>query len=951
MTSNKLKSELDLFNEVKNNFLNLDPARFVENTLSIDGMKFTVLDNGWKFMADIYRYIAHQATKSTGKPVVIKKGRQVGATMMAGALDLYFTNSGLFTKPPVRVVHLFPALAQVKKFSQDKLESMIRTAHNDVINKNKLKSANAVDNLTMKQFNTGTLWVDSIGTDGDRIRGMTADIAFFDECFPYDQHILTSAGKIKIGRLHEMLSQGKEVPLIMSFNEDSEIFEYKKMLNSWNRGSRSIVQIKAGKRKIKCTPDHKMLTESGWKMAKDLSSGDLLMSRNDGAQFTRALNSDQEQVVLGSFLGDGHLSPCKKNSYRLKINHGMSQEEYCKFKASIFKSKTQIKKNNGYSKKDSVQFCSKLFGINGDFPSKKTSCPQWILDKLDERGLAIWFMDDGSCIKKWGNSGSAILHTSAFDEDSQVRIVKKLNSMGIDSKYKKYYHKQKKKDYFCILINKDGFAALSSKISKYVHPSMEYKILKEDCCEKYNWSSEFKEYGYIVVDNVLSLEEKELVFDIEVEDNHNFILTPENRSKNSGGPIVSNCQDMMAQGIGNATKILTASKYGPVGKGVQVFFGTPKEKNSYFSTIWEMSDQKYYHLGCKNCKETFPFYLPEDDRWKEIWVEGHTIQCPNCKFKQKKVEAIDNGKWVSSKPNQDCKFVGFHINQLYIPYFSKENILDLMPENNPAQTERIWKNEVVGEFYSGYGMPITKSDIYNLCRDSDRYFSKKIDGYRTPTYVGLDWGGKNDNKTDIGGQSYSCAVVLSVAPDGTLLIEHAHKLRKNNYEYKKETVFEMFRRFGVRRGVSDWFFGQDVVHDLQLRYGEKFLGAQGSASLVKPLKYREDELMITYNKDLMIEEIFDLFRKGKIRFPWKSYEYIEWLIDHCTSMEVKQKVIAGNPIKTYVKGGAPNDGLMALMYAYMAYKFDLTKGFSIKPGHEKEWEPPTATLAKVWRKI
>ena len=54
-------------------------------------------------------------------------------------------------------------------------------------------------------------------------------------------------------------------------------------------------------------------------------------------------------------------------------------------------------------------------------------------------------------------------------------------------------------------------------------------------------------------------------------------------------------QDMFSQAIGNAQKILTASKYGPVGKGVQVFFGTPKQKNSYFSTIWEMSDQRYYH--------------------------------------------------------------------------------------------------------------------------------------------------------------------------------------------------------------------------------------------------------------------------------------------------------------------------------------------------------------------
>jgi hypothetical protein len=588
MKKKQLKTELDIFNDLKSSFLDLDPASFIENNLTLDGQPFKILGNGWRFMVDIYRYIALQSTKKNGKPVVIKKGRQVGATMMAGALDLYFTNSGIFNNPPVRVIHLFPALAQVKKFSQDKLEGMIRTAKNDSINNNKLKSANAVDNLTMKQFKAGTLWIDSVGADGDRIRGMTVDIAFMDEI-----------------------------------------------------------------------------------------------------------------------------------------------------------------------------------------------------------------------------------------------------------------------------------------------------------------------------------------------------------------------QDMTAQGVGNATKILTAAKYGPTGKGVQVYFGTPKERGSYFNTLWDMSDKRYYYLGCFNCKKHFPFYTPESDSWREVWVSGYKVKCSHCGTVQTKVDAIERGKWVVTEP--DAKYVGFHINQLYIPYFSKENILDLMPENNPAQTERIWNNEVIGEFYSGAGLPITKTDLYNKCRDPDRAFSKKINPHNKQTYMGVDWGGKDDIKGGVGGKSYSCVVVLSAGSDGTLYVEHAHKLRKNNFDYKKDTIKEVYRRFGIRRGVSDWFFGQDVVHDLQVIYGDKFLGAQGSGSLVKPIKYREDELIVSYNKDLMIEEIFDLFRKGKIRFPWGSYEYIDWLLDHCTSMEIKQKMSSGNVIKTYVKGPTPNDGLMALMYAYMAYKFDLTKGYSVKPGITKEVRMPHPVLAHVKR--
>jgi hypothetical protein len=591
-TKEPKQTEKDIFDQIKNSFLDFDPAHFIENNLTIDGSDFKIIGNGWKFMVDIYRYIGVQATQKTGKPVVIKKGRQVGATMMAAAIDLFFTNSGLFSKPPIRILHAFPSLGQVKKFSQDKLEGFIRTSKNGFIIKNKLDK-NSVDNLTMKQFKTGTLWVDSLGDDGDRIRGMTVDGIFYDEI-----------------------------------------------------------------------------------------------------------------------------------------------------------------------------------------------------------------------------------------------------------------------------------------------------------------------------------------------------------------------QDIFATAVGNASKTLTAAKYGPIGQGIQVFFGTPKEKNSYFSSLWDMSDQRYFHLGCKNCKGTYPFYLPDDKRWMDIWVSGYIIKCPLCSCQQNKIEAIELGKWVPSKNPDECKLVGFHVNQLYIPNFTKENILNLMPENNPLQTERIFRNEVVGEFFSGAGLPITRSEIYEKCRDAERSFARQINPREKPSYLGVDWGGKDDNSDSNVGQSYSCVVILSAKMDGTLYIEHAHKLRKQDFDYKKETIHEMYKRFGVKQGLSDWFFGQDVVHDLQRHYGSKFLGAQGSGNLLKPLKFREDELIVSYNKDMMIEEIFDLFRKGKIRFPWKSFEYIEWLIDHCTSMESSIRTIGGQPVKTYIKGPSPNDGLMALMYAYMAYKFDITKGFSLKPGiNENVKAAPKPVLANVKRRI
>ena len=109
-----------------------------------------------------------------------------------------------------------------------------------------------------------------------------------------------------------------------------------------------------------------------------------------------------------------------------------------------------------------------------------------------------------------------------------------------------------------------------------------------------------------------------------------------------------------------------------------------------------------------------------------------------------------------------------------------------MPDNNPAQSERVWMNEVIGEFYSGSGITLTKADIYEKCRDKDRAFSKRISPKDKTTYLGVDWGGKVDNDNINRGQSYSCVVILSADIAGNLYIEHAHKLRKHDFGYKIE---------------------------------------------------------------------------------------------------------------------------------------------------------------------
>lgn len=104
------------------------------------------------------------------------------------------------------------------------------------------------------------------------------DVVVTDECFPGDQRILVEGGKDKILRIYKRFCKGESIKA-KSFNIEKGVFEYKNILNMWNRGVRDLVRITvAGKRKIKCTPNHPFLTDYGWIQAKDLKKGYVLLS-------------------------------------------------------------------------------------------------------------------------------------------------------------------------------------------------------------------------------------------------------------------------------------------------------------------------------------------------------------------------------------------------------------------------------------------------------------------------------------------------------------------------------------------------------------------------------------------------------------------------------------------------------------------------------------------------
>jgi hypothetical protein len=432
-------------------------------------------------------------------------------------------------------------------------------------------------------------------------------------------------------------------------------------------------------------------------------------------------------------------------------------------------------------------------------------------------------------------------------------------------------------------------------------------------------------------------------------------------------------QKTTSQAIGNALKILTTAKYGRPSKGVQVYFGTPRRKGSDFHKMWQASSQQYYYLGCESCKEHFPLYTPGSDDWKEIWIHGFVVKCPKCGQEQDKREAAERGKWIATKNlnDEDCLMVGFHINQLYMPMFTREDITNEMPGVHPINTERVFMNEVLGEFFQGDSSPITPEEIREQCADVGRKFRARIDLTREEeknqlVVLGIDYGARSDleqlanpDKVINRGQSYSTAVVLSAKGPGRLSIEFCTKFKRNDMESKKGLIDQVMRQYSVQLAVGDIGFSNDFSALLHNAYGDRYLVSRAHNRVNGHVKFTADAFPkeIVFERDHYIGELYDQMKKGMIRFPFGDYEKIAWLIEHCASMEIRPSISrGGDPSIHYIKGSTPNDGFMALLNAYIAYKFLITGGFTnnnplLQSQSFKQMSKPLAVTGFIQRKM
>ena len=936
-----MKKDDELFLKLKDQFIKLDPVAFCEKYLTLDGEPFKLSNNGYKPFSDIYRYIGIKALEPNSKPVILVKGRQVGGTTMAGALEMYFMGSGLFgvgNKPPIRVIHAFPLLELAAAYSKTKLNQMIASSIRiendeekiDKKNSGKIKSymqglldptSPTNDSLHFKQFVGGNhIWIESTGIDADRLMGRMLSL---------DTEIPTPNGLVKLLDLKE----GNKL-----FDENGNICSIVKM-HPIDLAPESYRITFDDNSYIDACADHLWLTYTKKERRKDLpsikttkeimSTLKIYGENNHSIPNCKPLNYGNTNLVLdpyllGLWLGDGDGSGRIETADPDEV---LSNYEYRLIPSSIdHESGFGISKSRSYRIKS---LTSKLRQLN----LLKNNHKQFnaIYDKhipkiyltssfTDRLSLLQGLLDsDGHCDKN-GNVEFVQVNEKLTKDVYQLVL-----SLGIKAFIYKRSNVRYRDKYRIRFTTSLPVFRIKRKLSRIKN--------KQTNISKHRFITNISKIDSIPM-RCITVDSKSGL----------FLATKYCIPTHNTADVIffDECQRTSGLAMGNALKILTTAKYGKPSKGVQVYFGTPRKKGSGFHKMWMSSSQQYYYLGCEKCKKHFPLYTPGSDEWESIWIYGFIVRCPHCGFEQDKRQAAERGKWVALRDHNDddCKMIGFHINQIYMPMFTREDLENEKPGKHPINTERIFHTEVLGEFFQGDTSPITPDEIRDLCGDIGRKFTPRLSpGEEQIVVMGVDYGLRadieqlaNPEKAKIAGQSYSTAVILTAKGPGLLSIEFATKFKRNDMESKKGIIDQLMRQYSIQLAVGDIGFSQDLSETLHNIYGDRYIVSRARGKVNNYVIFRKDSFPkeIDFERDFYIRELYEKMKKGEIRFPYGDYEKVAWLIDHCSSMEVKPSIskTGADPVVHYVKGSTPNDGFMALLNGYLAYKFIVSKGFT-----------------------
>ena len=380
--------------------------------------------------------------------------------------------------------------------------------------------------------------INGSGTTAVFINQLREKIGVMFGCFQYDTRVQLSDGTTeKIGTI-----VNQKMPIeVMSYNAETDRIEPRKVVNWFDNGNADhFLQFtveksgKNGRSQFAATPNHLVRTPGGWREAGELFAGDRVIVSEP-----RRLSDQQVQIVLGSLMGDGNLSPNRRDRHgvRFRMGHGAKQHAYLDWKVSLL---DNIEHSTSVNAKGAKFADFRPLPELGElqravyFGDGKKVLSEEYLKALTPLALAIWYMDDGGFTvrskgtqqRTQGGSGRIEICVEAFSEGSRARLRDFLvDTHGLDVRLRA----SGSRGVAVLTFSTASSARFQELVAPYMHDSMAYKLLPrfQHLCTV---EPEFIEpQQSLVPARVLDVHVKPPTrsmrkFDIEIEGNHNYFV-------------------------------------------------------------------------------------------------------------------------------------------------------------------------------------------------------------------------------------------------------------------------------------------------------------------------------------------------------------------------------------------------------------------------------------------
>ncbi len=289
-------------------------------------------------------------------------------------------------------------------------------------------------------------------------------------CFDFDTRVVLADGSTRrIGRI----VRGRQPVEVLSYDTTTGAIVPRRVINWFDNGrTESFLQfvVDGGPSRrgfFAVTANHLIFTPRGEVPAGDLNVGDeVLFGMRD-----YILTSDQYQLLLGGTLGDGSLRMAGRHSACFRVAPAPRQKDYLEWKHSMLEPFSRpigrVANGIGFSVLAMPALADlrrELYDSQGHRIVKRE-----ILERLDARGLAVWYGDDGSfdgSHARWGN-GKAILNNKSLQGEARLAVLEALEKLGIG---------RPNDDGRRFRFSSEQTARLHTLIAPYLHPAVDYKL-------------------------------------------------------------------------------------------------------------------------------------------------------------------------------------------------------------------------------------------------------------------------------------------------------------------------------------------------------------------------------------------------------------------------------------------------------------------------------------------